>query len=61
MRLSGEFKPVIFFYEKILSIQKRKSSQNQPTKTIFCAQNLLRGSNCLHCAQNLFVKKIEMA
>ena len=61
MRLSGEFQASHFFSEKFLSIKKRKSSENQPTKTIFCAQNFLRGSNCLHCAQNLFVKKIELA
>ena len=33
MRLSGQFQGSFFFYEKILSVQKRKSSQNQPTKT----------------------------
>ena len=51
MRLSEQF-----FYEKILSVQKRKSNQNQPTKTqtseqkttkatIFRAYKFLREEN----------------
>ena len=32
MRLSGQFQACMLFSEKILSAQKRKSNQNQPTK-----------------------------
>ena len=52
MRLLGQFQASLFFYEKILCAQKRKSNQNQLTKQkkvnkgnkILQAQKLLRGS-----------------
>ena len=32
IKLSGQFQACLYFYEKILNSQKRKSKQNQPTK-----------------------------
>ena len=72
MRLSRQFQTSLFiylfiyFYEEILSVQKGKSNQNQPTKTqtseqkttkatIFSAWKLLRGENWVFCALMLFV------
>ena len=46
MRLSGQFH-CLFFYEKILNAQKRKSNQNQLTKQKQANKKLLSNCFCL--------------
>ena len=43
MTLSRQFQASLLFYEKILSVSKRKSNQNQPTKAQASEQKTTKG------------------
>ena len=63
MRLSIQFKPIYFFYEKISHAQKHSQASINEKNKILRAQTSKRVKVvcftfwCFLCVQNLFVKK----